>query len=132
MDTVSQRVLEYLIEVEDAAEDVLTTKHQIVDLDSKRNRNREALNALRTEISDSEKVKVCFGNMFIKFPKSKTREMIQKDQDQLEKEINDLRKGLKAKVNHLNEIQGKPELQGYNLSPLTTDEIKAMTSLFNK
>eukprot|EP00064_Thunnus_orientalis_P000906 superscaffoldBa00000053_g907 len=105
MDTESQRVLEYLSEVEEAAEDVLTSKQQIVDLDSKRNRNREALNALKNELSDSEKVKVCFGNMFIKFPKSKTREMIQKDQEQLDKEINDLRKGLKAKVNRLNEMQ---------------------------
>ncbi|KAA8593216.1 hypothetical protein FQN60_009332 [Etheostoma spectabile] len=79
MDAVSQRVLENLTEVEEAAEDVLTSKQQ--------------------------KVKVCFGNMFIKFPKSKTREMIQKDQEQLDQEINELRKGLKAKVNLLNEMQ---------------------------
>ncbi|XP_067444526.1 p53 and DNA damage-regulated protein 1-like [Thunnus thynnus] len=130
MDAESQRVLEYLSEVEEAAEDVLTSKQQIVDLDSKRNRNREALNALKNELSDSEKVKVCFGN--IKFPKSKTREMIQKDQEQLDKEINDLRKGLKAKVNRLNEMQGKPELRGYNLSPLSTDEVKAINSLLKR
>ncbi|XP_049441944.1 p53 and DNA damage-regulated protein 1 [Epinephelus fuscoguttatus] len=132
MDAESQRVLDYLTEVEEAAEDVLTTKQQIVDLDTKRNRNREALNALKHEIPDSEKVKVCFGNMFIKFPKSKTRDMIQKDQEQLDKEINDLRKGLKAKVNRLNEIQGKPELRGYNLSPLSTDELKAVNSLLKR
>ncbi|XP_067444528.1 p53 and DNA damage-regulated protein 1 [Thunnus thynnus] len=132
MDAESQRVLEYLSEVEEAAEDVLTSKQQIVDLDSKRNRNREALNALKNELSDSEKVKVCFGNMFIKFPKSKTREMIQKDQEQLDKEINDLRKGLKAKVNRLNEMQGKPELRGYNLSPMSTDEVKAINSLLKR
>ncbi|XP_071350894.1 p53 and DNA damage-regulated protein 1 [Trachinotus anak] len=132
MDAVSQRVMEYLTEVEEGAEDVLTTKQQIVDLDAKRNRNREALNALKMEMSDSEKVKVCFGNMFIKLPKSKTREMIQKDQEQLEKEINDLRKELKAKVNRLNEMQGKPELRGYNLSPLSTDEIKAVNSLLKR
>lgn len=29
------------------------------------------------------------------------------DQEQLDKEINDLRKGLKAKVNRLNELQGR-------------------------
>ncbi|XP_022056586.1 p53 and DNA damage-regulated protein 1 [Acanthochromis polyacanthus] len=132
MDAESQRVLEYLTEVEEAAEDVLTTKQQIVDLDTKRNRNREALNALKHEMSDSEKVKVCFGNMFIKFPKSKTKEMIQKDQEQLDKEINDLRKGLKAKVNRLNEMQGKPELRGYTLSPLSTDEVKAINSLLKR
>ncbi|XP_070705656.1 p53 and DNA damage-regulated protein 1 [Pempheris klunzingeri] len=132
MDAASQRVLEYLTEVEEAAEDVLTTKQQIVDLDSKRNRNREALNALKNEMSDSEKVKVCFGNMFIKFPKLKTREMIQRDQEQLDKEINELRTTLKTKVNRLNEIQGKPELRGYNLSPLSSGEIKAVNSLLKR
>ncbi|XP_039859170.1 p53 and DNA damage-regulated protein 1 [Simochromis diagramma] len=132
MDEVSQRVLEYLTEVEEAAEDVLTTKQQIVDLDTKRNRNREALSALKHDVADSEKVKVCLGSMFIKFPKSKTREMIQKDQEQLDKEINDLRKGLKAKVNRLNEMQGKPELRGYSLSPLSTDEIRAINSLLKR
>ncbi|KAM6947730.1 p53 and DNA damage-regulated protein 1 [Lycodopsis pacificus] len=132
MDAVPVRVLEYLTEVEEAAEDVLTTKQQIVDLDTKRNGNREALNALKNEMSDSEKVKVCFGNMFIKFSKSKTREMIQKDQEQLDKEINDLRSALKAKVNHLNVMQGKPELRGYNLSPLSTDEVQAINSLLKR
>ncbi|KAM7006372.1 p53 and DNA damage-regulated protein 1 [Labrus bergylta] len=132
MDAVSLRVLEYLTEVEEAAEDVLTTKQQIVDLDTKRNRNREALNALKNEMSKNEKVKVCLGNIFIKFPNLKTREMIQKDQDQLDKEINDLRKALKAKVNHLSEIQGKPELRGYNLSPLSSDELKAINGLLKR
>ncbi|MEQ2159835.1 p53 and DNA damage-regulated protein 1, partial [Goodea atripinnis] len=104
----------------------------IVDLDMKRNRNREALSALKHEMSESEKVKVCFGDMFIKFPKSKTREMIQKDQEQLDKEINDLRRELKTKVNCLNEMQGNPELRGYSLSPLSADEIKAINSLLKR
>ncbi|XP_053509522.1 p53 and DNA damage-regulated protein 1 isoform X1 [Ictalurus furcatus] len=130
----SQRVMDYLTEVEVAAEDVLADKQQIVDLDARRNRNREAMNALRNNGSDNGnyKVKVCFGNMFIKFPKESTKSMIQKDQEQLEQEINDLRKGLKAKVNRLNDLQGKPELQGYNLSPLTGDELKAMNSILKR
>ncbi|XP_054639998.1 p53 and DNA damage-regulated protein 1 isoform X2 [Dunckerocampus dactyliophorus] len=131
MDADSQHVVKYLSEVEEAAEDVLSTKQQIVDLDVKRNRNREALNALKDEMC-SEKVKLCFGNMFIKFPKPKAREVIQKDQEQLDMEINDLRKGLKAKVNHLNELQGRPELRGYNLLPLSTDEVKAINSLLKR
>lgn len=87
-------------------------------------------------MSSPEKVKVCFGNMFIKFPKLKTTEMIHKgnkslqcigksylcvfavgasttsvvflftDQQQLDEEINALHKGLKEKFNRLNEIQG--------------------------
>uniref|UniRef100_A0A1A7Y9K1 p53 and DNA damage-regulated protein 1 n=1 Tax=Iconisemion striatum TaxID=60296 RepID=A0A1A7Y9K1_9TELE len=129
MDDVSLRVLDHLTEVEEAAEDVLTTKQQIFDLDTKRNCNREALNALKHEISDKEKVKVCFGNMFIKFSKSETTQMIQRDQKQLDKEINNLRKELRAKVGRLNEIQGNPELRGCKLSPLSSNEMKAITSL---
>ncbi|XP_062842929.1 p53 and DNA damage-regulated protein 1 [Trichomycterus rosablanca] len=126
----SQRVLDYLIEVELAAEDVLSDKQQIVDLDSRRNRNREAMNALRT--SSNDKVKVCFGNMFIKFPTENTKAMIQKDQEQLDQEINDLRKQLKAKVNRLNDLQGKPELTGYSLSPLSSDEVKAINKIIKR
>ncbi|KAF7646142.1 hypothetical protein LDENG_00192430 [Lucifuga dentata] len=132
MDASAERVLEYLTEVEEAAEDILTSKQQIVELDTKRNRNREALNALRDDTSASDKVKVCFGNMFIKFPKSKTREMIQKDQEQLDKEINNLRQGLKTKVNCLNDMQGKPELRGYSLSPLSSDEIRGINILLRR
>ncbi|XP_065129085.1 p53 and DNA damage-regulated protein 1 isoform X2 [Paramisgurnus dabryanus] len=97
MDESAQRVLEYLTEVEVAAEDILADRQQIVDLDLRRNRNREALNALRNH-STNENVKVCFGNMFIKFSQENSTSMILKDQEQLDKEINDLRKCLKAKV----------------------------------
>ncbi|XP_028303132.1 p53 and DNA damage-regulated protein 1 [Gouania willdenowi] len=132
MAAVPVRVLDYLTEVEAAAEDILTTKQQIVDLDSKRNRNREALNALKHDMNHTDKVKVCFGSIFIKLPKSRTGEMIERDQEQLGKEINDLHKELKVKVNHLNELQGKPELRGYNLSPLSSDELKAVNSLLRR
>uniref|UniRef100_A0A8C1U0C3 p53 and DNA damage-regulated protein 1 n=1 Tax=Cyprinus carpio TaxID=7962 RepID=A0A8C1U0C3_CYPCA len=131
MDEGAQRILQYLTEVEVAAEDILSDKQQLVDLDSRRNRNREALSALRNSSSE-DNVKVCFGNMFIKFPQESTRSMILKDHEQLDKEISDLRKRLKAKVNRLNDLQGKPELRGYNLSPLSSDEIKAINSLLKK
>ncbi|KAG9353328.1 hypothetical protein JZ751_017905 [Albula glossodonta] len=108
MEEESQRILKYLTEVELAAEDVLSDKQQIVDLDIKRNRNREALNALRDDSPQSE------------------------DQAQLDKELSDLRKRLKAKVNHLNDLQGKPELRGYSLSPLSSDEMKAINSILKR
>ncbi|XP_041080566.1 p53 and DNA damage-regulated protein 1 [Polyodon spathula] len=122
----SEKVLQYLCEVEEAAEEVLADRQQIVDLDIKRNRNREALRALQGDREQADKVKVCFGNMFIKLPRTKTKEMIQKDQKQLDKEICDLRNQLKAKVNRLNDLQGKPELRGFNLAPLTKEELQAV------
>uniref|UniRef100_A0A8C4JBA7 p53 and DNA damage-regulated protein 1 n=1 Tax=Dromaius novaehollandiae TaxID=8790 RepID=A0A8C4JBA7_DRONO len=80
---------------------------QIVDLDVKRNRNREALRALQKDPDPDEKAMVCFGNMFIELPKSKTKEMMQKDQEHLDEEINKLRKELRGKVNRLFEAQGR-------------------------
>ncbi|XP_066528662.1 p53 and DNA damage-regulated protein 1 [Hoplias malabaricus] len=128
----SSRVMEYLVEVEVAAEDVLADKQQIIDLDGRRNRNREAMNALRNSDSHNDKVRVCFGNMFIKFPKENAESMIHQDQKQLDQEINEIRKHLKAKVNHLNDLQGKPEIRGYNLSPLSNDELKAVNSILKR
>ncbi|XP_032206930.1 p53 and DNA damage-regulated protein 1 [Mustela erminea] len=122
----AERVLRYLVEVEELAEEVLADKRQIVDLDTKRNQNREGLRALQKDLSLSEDVMVCFGNMFIKMPHSQTKEMIEKDQDHLDKEIEKLRKQLKVKVNRLFEAQGKPELKGFNLNPLNQDELKAL------
>ncbi|KAM4841947.1 p53 and DNA damage-regulated protein 1 isoform 1-T1 [Thomomys bottae] len=122
----AERVLQYLVEVEELAEEVLADKRQIVDLDTKRNQNREGLRALQKDLSLSEDVMVCFGSMFIKMPHTRTKEMIEKDQDHLDKEIEKLRKQLKVKVNRLFEAQGKPELKGFNLNPLNQDELKAL------
>ncbi|KAM9589496.1 p53 and DNA damage-regulated protein 1 isoform 1-T1 [Trichechus inunguis] len=122
----AQRVLRYLVEVEELAEEVLSNKRQIVDLDTKRNQNREALRALQRDLSVSEDVMVCFGSMFIKMPHPQTKEMIEKDQAHLDSEIEKLRKQLKLKVNRLFEAQGKPELKGFNLNPLSQDELKAV------
>nr|XP_012610514.1 p53 and DNA damage-regulated protein 1 [Microcebus murinus] len=122
----AERVLQYLVEVEELAEEVLADKRQIVDLDTKRNQNREGLRALQKDLSLSEDVMVCFGNMFIRMPHPQTKEMIEKDQDHLDKEIEKLRTQLKVKVNRLFEAQGKPELKGFNLTPLNQDELKAL------
>ncbi|XP_069099475.1 p53 and DNA damage-regulated protein 1 isoform X2 [Pleurodeles waltl] len=94
-------VLRFLQEVEERAEEVLADKQQIVDLDIKRNQNREALRALQRDLGSPEKVMVCFGNMFIKFPKTKTTEMIKK---------------------------GKPELKGFNLNAMSKEEMKALNA----
>ncbi|XP_069507108.1 p53 and DNA damage-regulated protein 1 [Ambystoma mexicanum] len=122
-------VLRFLQEVEERAEEVLADKQQIVDLDIKRNQNREALRALQQDPVQSDKVMVCFGNMFIKFPQSQTTDMIKKDQKQLDEEISKLRKQLKVKVNSLYEAQGKPQLKGFSLNALSKEEMKAINKV---
>ncbi|KAG8567244.1 hypothetical protein GDO81_013551 [Engystomops pustulosus] len=102
---------------------------QIVDLDIKRNQNREALRALSTDSFQSGPVTVCFGDMFINLPKDKTKEMIRRDQEKIDEEILNLRSQLKVKVNQLYEVQGKSELKGFNLTPLNPDEVKAINKI---
>nr|XP_033819150.1 p53 and DNA damage-regulated protein 1 isoform X2 [Geotrypetes seraphini] len=92
-------VLQFLQEVEERAEEVLTDKQQIVYLDLKRNQNREALRALQREAAETDMLMVCFGNMFIQFPKTKIRDMIQIDQEYLDEETARLQTELKIKVN---------------------------------
>ncbi|KAK2507343.1 hypothetical protein MC885_013960 [Smutsia gigantea] len=122
----AERVLRYLVEVEELAEEVLADKRQIVDLDAKRNQNREGLRALQKDLSLSGKSGFRHHSPggLCNFP-SETRQEAT-DQDRLDKEIERLRKQLKVKVNRLFEAQGKPELKGFNLNPLNQDELKAL------
>jgi len=46
------------------------------------------------------------------------------DQEQLDKEINDLRKGLKGKVNHINEIQGMKRIPLNSLGHFLSANVK--------
>ncbi|KAL8179756.1 UNVERIFIED_CONTAM: p53 and DNA damage-regulated protein 1 [Gekko kuhli] len=119
----SDFVLRYLAEVEALAEEVLAGRQQIVALDQKRNQNREALRALSKELAGSDQVMVCFGSMFVQLPNTKTRDMLQRDQELLDEEIAGLREELKVKVRRLLEAQGKPELKGYDLKPLSGEEM---------
>ncbi|NXF40025.1 PDRG1 protein, partial [Nyctibius bracteatus] len=75
------------------------------------------------------KAMVCFGDMFIELPKGQTREMLRKDQEHLDEEINNLRKELRVKVNRLFEAQGKAELKGFNLNPMTAEEMKLINRI---
>ena len=82
----NDKVLTYLKEVETAAEDVLTDKQEIVDLDRKRNQNREALRAVQKAAEadykgDASKVWMATGNTFIKMPSSAAKDMLKSGED---------------------------------------------------
>uniref|UniRef100_F6WLL9 p53 and DNA damage-regulated protein 1 n=2 Tax=Ornithorhynchus anatinus TaxID=9258 RepID=F6WLL9_ORNAN len=123
----TERLLRYLGQVEELAEDVLADKRQVINLHVKQNQNREALRALQKDPGPPEEVMVCLGNMFVHLPRERTKEMIEKDQAHLEEEIEKLRDQMRVKVNNLLEVQGKPEVKGFNLRPLSPEEMKAVT-----
>jgi chaperonin cofactor prefoldin len=119
-------------------EEVLTHKQQLVDLDRRRNHNREALSALRRLESErisggagaSSKHWVCLGDVFVKRTSGSAREMLEADQRTLEGEIERCRAKLKQKTTELCELDPTiadgsevfhsfGTLQGVSLSDMT-------------
>jgi len=129
----ANQLMEHLSAVEEMAEEILSDRQQIVNLDRKRNHNREAMRALtneiRKEVVAEDKSWVCFGNMFMKMDKKEVHKQLIEDQVLLDKEIDKLRNGLKPKLDKLRDIEGKPELQGFHLQPLSNQEMMAVNPM---
>jgi len=97
---------------EHLGEEVLMQKQQLVDLDRRRNHNREALAALRRIEREGSgggagapsKQWVCLGDVFVKRTSGSAREMLEADQRTLEAEIERCRSKLKEKTAELCEL----------------------------
>ena len=127
----NDKLLVYLKEVELAAEEVLSDKREIVDLDRKRNLNREALRALDKSCrshwkGEESKAWLAMGNSFLKLPARGAKSLLERDQVKLDSEINILRSDLKVKVNILMEKQGREEVQALGIRALGPDELRAV------
>ena len=127
-------VLELLTDLERCAEEILSSKQEIVDLDRKRNSNREAIRALEKEAkthykgSDS-KCWLAMGNSFFRLPNRNAVSLLKKDQQQLDISVNTQRSELKEKVGRLREKEGKEELKGFGLKALSSEELTAVNGV---
>jgi len=124
-----QRLLEHLCEIEEAAEEVLSNKQEIVDLDRKRCQNREALRALSHLNTSEQTEKKCWlamGNCFFQLPQDKAKNLLQKDQTECDRQINQLRSDIKVKVSNLRDKEGQPELRGFDLRALDTQDVEGI------
>ncbi|XP_056019434.1 p53 and DNA damage-regulated protein 1-like isoform X2 [Ostrea edulis] len=70
-------ILNYMTEVEAAAEEILASKQHLVELDKRRQKTREAIRVLQKD-KVSTKQWVCLGNMFIKMPSKETKKLLEK------------------------------------------------------
>ena len=76
-----EKTQKYLEEVEEQAESILSDRHEIIDLDRRRNSNREAIRGLKNNKFSNQpnsKEWICIGNMFIKMPKKTATSFIEK------------------------------------------------------
>jgi len=120
----SSKIVTCLADLEEAAEDILTDRQTIIDLDRTRNGNREALRHLRKQ--EEKKSWIIMGSTFFKLDTESVETILNKDQEKLDKEINDLRDNLKKKMDRIKDLEGRPALKGFDLKPLNRDEMSAI------
>lgn len=121
-----------LAKVEFVADQVIDAKAQIVHLDAKRHKNREAIQKLGQlpKQQANKKQWLCIGSMFMKLPTHTAKNLISDDQVELNSGIDKLHDKLKEKVEQLHTLEGKQLSSGFKLKPLTKDEILAFRSAF--
>jgi chaperonin cofactor prefoldin len=138
--------VESLFEAELVAEKILAGKSSLVDLDRKRQANREALHHL-SKLPDA-KVWYCIGESFVKVPKSVVQQSLthgivaalclcisvhaharamltDAEQEKLEKEIANVDAELKKHMRKLHELEGRPMslIEGFELKPFTLKNV---------
>jgi hypothetical protein len=103
-------VLDRMQRVELLGEVILTDRQQMVELDRRRNKNREALAALRridrqgAEVAAAQRHWVCMGETFAKHSQAEARGMLEADQSRLDAEIERLRGDVKRKTSAVCEL----------------------------
>jgi chaperonin cofactor prefoldin len=119
------KLLEEYSTADAIAEEIISEKHQISDLDRKRNSAREALHHIKKvqPKTASSASWICFGNTFIKMDTPSSIKMLEEDYKQLSTEMEKLREGLKPKVAALHKLEGKAEAKGFNLQGMRTEEL---------
>lgn len=133
MNPTATRVKEFLSEIESTAESILADKEQVVELDRRRQKNREALRCLQNAEQETlRRPWVCIGNMFMKIPRGRTVELLMQEQEKLEEEIQTLRRKLKKNVQLLREMEGRSEIQGFDLEPLNRDEMRSINKVLGQ
>eukprot|EP00240_Pyramimonas_obovata_P011413 CAMPEP_0118925604 /NCGR_PEP_ID=MMETSP1169-20130426/3468_1 /TAXON_ID=36882 /ORGANISM="Pyramimonas obovata, Strain CCMP722" /LENGTH=130 /DNA_ID=CAMNT_0006866951 /DNA_START=195 /DNA_END=587 /DNA_ORIENTATION=+ len=112
-----------LAEVERVAEDLLAAKEQVVEIDLARNKNREASTALRKlpqssggSFGNAEKGYLLRpGGFFLRVSPDKAQNIINEDQERLEREITETRDKMKKLTRSLEDKGGVPESCGPGL-----------------
>jgi len=125
MERAPDQVLRYLAELEERAESLLADRRQIIDLDARRQKTREAIRALQKD-KTTDKTWLCVNNMFIKVSKDKARKLLNADMEHLDDEITRLRDGLRTSVDKLRDLESKEATKGFQLSPLTRQELSSL------
>ncbi|EFX88251.1 hypothetical protein DAPPUDRAFT_305534 [Daphnia pulex] len=116
-----EKTQQLILQTEAAAQEIFITRDEIVALDFKRQKTREAFRALKNGLEPSEKAWVSIGNIFVKIRTSKAQNLLERELKEVDQEISEHRNKLKEQVKHLRDLEGKPELKGFDLKPISKE-----------
>ncbi|VDN13520.1 unnamed protein product [Dibothriocephalus latus] len=122
-----QKLLRDLEEIEAAAEKVLADQERCKLYDINLRKTQEALNRLKDPDAPSD-VWTCLARQFFSVPRFSLQTALQSDVSTYKAEVNTLRDRIKEELNFLRELEGKNPLQGFNLEPLSSDELSSLNS----
>eukprot|EP00040_Diaphanoeca_grandis_P013627 m.68919 g.68919 ORF g.68919 m.68919 type:complete len:147 (-) comp24016_c0_seq1:98-538(-) len=106
------------------AEEIITGKHQVVELDRRRNENRMALREIKKKtLSKASKIWMNVGDIFLQLPRKTVVEMMEKDQTQLDTAIDETRDNLQKKAVELRQKEHKPISEGWDLKGMSFKEM---------
>jgi chaperonin cofactor prefoldin len=122
----TQDPAKYGARMEEIAEEIMSLKHQLTDFDKRRQSNKEALTAMKTQkVGDTKPTWVCAGDFFVRMPAGTVRSVIDKEQAKIEEEIEEARKMIKDKATELKTMEGKlNQVGGFQLKGMTLEDLK--------
>nr|ARD05877.1 tumor suppressor p53 [Artemia sinica] len=124
---IDEQEINFIAEIEEAGEKILNDKREIIAVCQQQNWFRESVRSLQK--SEEEKIFMRFGSSMFKIPKKNALKFLNKGNEELKKQEMDLRKILKDSVMVLSQIEDSPGMKGLNLSPLGSEERKAISDL---
>ncbi|KAI9193607.1 uncharacterized protein BJ171DRAFT_251931 [Polychytrium aggregatum] len=113
-------------ERERIAEDILTEKQLILDLDRRRNSNREALGCFRKkQFEPDQRVWYNMGGIFMKMEQDTAKGLIAKDGETLTKEIESLRDSIKSHTADLEQLErgSTKRIKGFDLKGMQAKDL---------
>lgn len=120
--------LAYLAKIEALAEEILVDRREMIKLDERRNGLRVAIREIKNTTENKSWVHI--GASLIRISKTKALEILQRDKNLIDVEIETLQKNIKVKVNNLNALEHKSPLTGLMLNPLSNKEMSPLKKHF--
>ena len=123
------QLIETLKEFEQIGDIILNDRRKLIDYDMKRQKNREALRAIDKVKDDQTKIWFCHGNSFVRMDSNQVKTKINNDNQMINDNIDKIRSETKLNLAKLKRMEGREEFKGFDLNPLSQDELKNLQKL---